>query len=63
MHIRMRKPYHLRGWIKNVSYPVRTIVRPNQGLTTPTNAAETERALKGMTSGKALGSDEIQAGT
>ena len=33
----------------------------NQGLTAPINEAETERALKGMKSGKAVGSDEIQA--
>ena len=34
---------------------------PNQGLTAPINEAETERALKGMKSGKAVGSDEIPA--
>ena len=34
---------------------------PNQGLTAPVNEAETERALKGMKSGKAVGSDEIPA--
>ena len=34
---------------------------PNQGLTTPINEAETERALKGRKSGKAVGSDEIPA--
>ena len=33
----------------------------NQGLTAPINEAETERALKGMKSGKAVGSDEIPA--
>ena len=34
---------------------------PNQGLTAPVNEAETEMALKGMKSGKAVGSDEIPA--
>ena len=34
---------------------------PNQGMTAPINEAETERALKGMKSGKAVGSDEILA--
>ena len=34
---------------------------PNQGLTSPINEAETERALKGMKSGKTVGSDEIPA--
>ena len=34
---------------------------PNQGLTAPINEAETKRALKGMKSGKAVGSDEIHA--
>ena len=34
---------------------------PNQGLTAPINEAETERALKGMQSGKAVGSDDIPA--
>ena len=32
---------------------------PNQGLTAPIDEAETERALKGMKSGKAVGSDEM----
>ena len=34
---------------------------PTQGLTAPINEAETERALKGMKSGMAVGSDEIPA--
>ena len=34
---------------------------PNQGLTAPINEAETDRALKGMKSGRAVGSDEIPA--
>ena len=34
---------------------------PNQGLTAPINEAETERALKGTKSGKAVGSDDIPA--
>ena len=34
---------------------------PNQVLTTPINEAETERALNGVKSGKAVGSDAIPA--
>ena len=30
---------------------------PNQGMTSPVSEAETERALRGMKCGKAVGSD------
>ena len=51
------------SWLMNEENPrVETEERePNQGLTAPINEAETERALKGMKSGKAVGSDEIPA--
>ena len=51
------------SWLMNEDNPrVETEERePNQGLTAPINEAETERALKGMKSGKAVGSDEIPA--
>ena len=51
------------SWLMNEENPrVETEERePNQGLTAPINEAETERALKGMKSGKAVGSDEITA--
>ena len=51
------------SWLVNEENPrVETEERePNQGLTAPINEAETERALKGMQSGKAVGSDEISA--
>ena len=51
------------NWLMNEENPrVETEERePNQGLTAPINEAETERALKGMKSGKAVGSDEIPA--
>ena len=49
------------SWLMNEENPrVETEERePNQGLTAPINVAETERALNGMKSGKAVGSDEI----
>ena len=48
------------SWLMNEENPrVETDERePNQGLTAPINEAETERALKGMKSGKAVGSDD-----
>ena len=46
------------SWLMNEENPR---VEPTQGLTAPINEAETERALKGMKSGKAVGSDEIPA--
>ena len=51
------------SWLMNEENPrVETEERePNQGLTAPINEAETESALKGMKSGKAVGSDEIPA--
>ena len=51
------------SWLMNEENPrVETEERePNQGLTAPINEAETERSLKGMKSGKAVGSDEIPA--
>ena len=51
------------SWLMNEENPrVETEERePNQGLTAPINETETERALKGMQSGKAVGSDEIPA--
>ena len=51
------------SWLVNEENPrVETEERePNQGLTAPINEAEPERALKGMTSGKVVGSDEIPA--
>ena len=51
------------SWLMNEDNPrVETEERePNQGMTAPINEAETERALKGMKSGKAVGSDEIPA--
>ena len=51
------------SWLMNEDNPrVETEERePNQGLTAPINEAETERALKGMKRGKAVGSDEIPA--
>ena len=51
------------SWLMNEENPrVETEERePNKGLTAPINEAETERALKGMKSGKAVGSDEIPA--
>ena len=51
------------SWLMNEENPrVETEERePNQGLTAPINEAETERALKGMKSGKAVGSDDIPA--
>ena len=51
------------SWLMNEENPrVETEERePNQGLTAPINEAETDRALKGMKSGKAVGSDEIPA--
>ena len=51
------------SWLMNEENPrVETEERePNEGLTAPINEAETERALKGMKSGKAVGSDEIPA--
>ena len=51
------------SWLMNEENPrVETEERePNQGLTAPINATETERALKGKKSGKAVGSDEIPA--
>ena len=50
-------------WLVNEENPrVETEERePNQGLTAPINEAETARALKGIKSGKAVGSDEIPA--
>ena len=49
------------SWLMNEENPrVETEERePNQGMTAPINEAETERALKGMNSGKAVGSDDI----
>ena len=32
---------------------------PNQGMTSPVSEAETERSLRGMTCGKAMGSEDI----
>ena len=51
------------SWLINEENPrVETDERePNQRLTAPINEAETKRALKGMNSGKAVGSDEIPA--
>ena len=51
------------SWMMNEENPrVETEEKePNQGLTAPINEAETERVLKGMKSGKAVGSDEIPA--
>ena len=51
------------SWLMNEENPiVETEERePNHGLTAPINEAEAERALKGMTSGKAVGSDDIPA--
>ena len=51
------------SWLMNEENPrVETDeMEPNQGMTAPINVAETERALKGMKSGKAVGSDEIPA--
>ena len=51
------------SWLMNEENPrVETEERePNQGLSAPINEAETARALKGMKSGKAVGSDEIPA--
>ena len=51
------------SWLMNEENPrVETKERePNQGLTAPINEAETERALKGMKSGKAVCRDEIPA--
>ena len=51
------------SWLMNEDNPrVETEERePNQGLTAPINEADTERALKGMKTGKAVGSDEIPA--
>ena len=51
------------SWLMNEENPrVETEERePNQGLTAPINEAETARALKGMQSGKAVGSDKIPA--
>ena len=49
------------SWLMNEENPrVETEDRaPNQGMTSPVSEAETERALGGMTCGKAVGSDEI----
>ena len=51
------------SWLMNEENPrVETEERePNQGLTAPINEAETERALKGTKSGKAVDRDEIPA--
>ena len=51
------------SWLMHEENPrVETEERePNQGLRAPNNETETERALKGMKSGKAVGSDEIPA--
>ena len=51
------------SWLMNEENPrVETEDRePKQGLTAPINEAETERALRGMKSDKAVGSDEIPA--
>ena len=51
------------SWLMNEENPrVETEKRePKLGLTAPINEAETERALKGTKSGKAVGSDEIPA--
>ena len=51
------------SWLMNEENPrVETEEREtNQGLTAPINEAQTERALKGMKSGKAAGSDDIPA--
>ena len=51
------------SWLMNEENPrLETEERePNQGLTSPINEAETERALKGMKGGKTVGSDEIPA--
>ena len=51
------------SWVMNEENPiVETDERePNHGLTAPINEAEAERALNGMTSGKAVGSDDIPA--
>ena len=51
------------SWLMNEENPrVETEeMEPNQGLTAPINEAETERALKGIKSGKAVGSYEIPA--
>ena len=51
------------SWLMNEENPrVETEERePNQELTAPINEAETEMALKGMNSDKAVGSDEIPA--
>ena len=51
------------SWLMNEENPrVETEERePNQGLTEPINEAETERALKGTKSGKAVDRDEIPA--
>ena len=49
------------SWLMNVENPrVETEDRaPNQGMTSPVSEAETERALRGMKCGKAVGSDDI----
>ena len=51
------------SWVMHEENPrVETeAMEPNQGLTAPINEAETERGLKGIKSGKAVGSDEIPA--
>ena len=51
------------SWLMNEENPREETEErePNQGLTAPINEAEAERALKGMKSGKAVGSDEIPA--
>ena len=60
--IRERLGQYLSWLMKEENPRVETEERePNQGLTAPINEAETDRALKGMNSGKAVGSDEIAA--
>ena len=51
------------SWLMHEENPrVETDERePNQGLTAPINEADTERAIRGMKSAKAVGSDEIPA--
>ena len=51
------------SWLMNEENPREATEErePNQGLTAPIKETEMERALKGMKSGKAVGSDEIPA--
>ena len=61
-YIRERRGQYFSCLVNEDNPRVETEERePTQGLTAPINEAETERALKGMKSGMAVGSDEIPA--